>query len=361
MARDSTTIGLDIATSCVRAAELSRKGGTLRLRRFGQVPLPIGAVHDGEVHDPQTVGQAISRLWKAGRFTSKRVSIGVANQRVVVRHIEIPWTRPADRKTSLPLMVADQIPMPVDEAIMDFVPLGWETTAEGSRMSKGLLVAADENMVMQVVKAAQTAGLWVRDVDLSPFAVVRALCHADPLGLRSDAEAIVDIGASTTVIAIHANGIPHFVRILTIGGQDVTDRLRSELGVNLATAEQLKRDTSLVAGSPAGSSTAGKGSFDPARVIGDVVGTLVEEIRGSLDYYLATSSGARLSRVVLTGGGSLAPGFAERLRDAIHTPVERGVAVAALGVGETGLSQDHLNYADAMSAVCVGLAIGSRT
>lgn len=325
----------------------------MRLKRFGQVPLPMGVVQDGEVRDPTIVGNAISELWKAGRFTAKSVSIGVANQRVVVRPLEIPWVRPNERKGSLPLMVADQVPMPVDQAVMDFVPMALEVNEDGARLSRGLLVAADENMIMQSIEAVTVARLRVHDVDLSPFAEVRALCHADPLGLRNDAEAIVDIGASTTVIGIHVNGIPQFVRILVLGGQDVTDRLMADLGVNLATAEQLKRDTRVEL-----EPRAKAGTWDPAFVIGEVIGTLIEEIRGSLDYYLATASSARLSRVVLTGGGSLVPGLQERMRAAVRAPVDRGVALAALGVGETGLTQDHLNFADPMSAVCVGLAIG---
>ena len=348
----STRIGLDISTSSVRAVQLSVHGDQFQLDRFGQMPLPIGAVQDGEVVDPQAVGTAIKHLWKQGKFKSRKVSIGIASQRVVVRLIEIPYIAADERRKSLPMMVTDQVPMAVDETVLDFVPLQQGINAEGNATSRGLLVAASETAVMKSIEAAEAGGLTVTDVDLTPFALVRALVRADHTGMRQEAEAVVDIGASTTSLVIHVNGIPQFVRILLMGGQDVTDRLITDLGVNLPTAESIKRETSLddetLLAVPADA---------PEAVISDVVQQLVDEIRGSLDYYLATGTLERLDRIVLTGGGSLIPGLQERLEMATALPVRRGTPLTALGPGDSGLSTEHLAFADPLASAAVGLAI----
>ena len=348
----STRIGLDISTSCVRAVQLSIKNGEFRLDRFGQMPLPLGAVQNGEVHDPEAVGTAIKHLWKQAKFKQKVVSIGVASQRVVVRQVDIPYVDPDQRLKSLPLMVADQVPMAIDETVLDFVPLQTITGPEGGLVSRGLLVAAAEDAVMNSIAAAEAGGLTVTDVDLTPFALVRALVRADPLGMQTETEAIVDIGATTTNLVVHTNGIPQFVRILMMGGQDITDRLIQDLGVNLPTAESLKRETSLA---EEDAMTAGLES--PTGVMGDVVMSLVEEVRGSLDYFVASSPVDRLDRIVLTGGGSLVPGLEERLEFATGLPVRRGVALSALGPGHSGLTTEHLAFADPLAAAAVGLAI----
>lgn len=347
-----TSIGLDIATSCVRAAELSVKDGEFQLQHFGQVPLPLGAVTDGEVRDVATVGEAIKQLWSSAKFSSKEVSIGVANQRVVVRQMDIPFLPAKERNETLPLMVADQVPMPVEEAVLDFVHLGTMDGPEGNTLSRGLLVAAAEETVLAAISAAEYAGLKVRDVDLTPFALVRALGSGSTMSLSDDVEAIVDIGAATTVLTIHDHGVPQFVRILLLGGQDVTDRLIADMEVNLPTAESIKRETGLSSGVSYGNVGA-----DPQAIMTQVTGTLIDEIRGSLDYYLATSDGPRLSRVLLTGGGSLIAGLQETLAEAIGAPVERGLALAALGSGKSGLSPEHVAFSDPMSAACVGLAV----
>ena len=72
------------------------------------------------------------------------MSIGVASQRVVVRQVDIPYMSPQDRAKALPLMVADQIPMPVDDAVLDFVPLEQVPGVDGATVARGLLVAAAE-------------------------------------------------------------------------------------------------------------------------------------------------------------------------------------------------------------------------
>ena len=118
-----SAIGLDIGTSGVRAAELSFGKGQVTLEKFGQVALPEGAVRDGEVVDPDAVAAAIKQLWAHTKFTSKKVVIGVANQKVVVRQVDLPWMPADELKKSLAFQVQDFVPMPVDQAVLDFHPL----------------------------------------------------------------------------------------------------------------------------------------------------------------------------------------------------------------------------------------------
>ena len=93
-------VGLDIASSCVRAAELSFSKDHFVLERFSQMPLPVGAVQAGEVRDVATVAGAIKMLWQRGKFKHKTVSIGVASQQVVVRQMEIPYVPKKERRQS---------------------------------------------------------------------------------------------------------------------------------------------------------------------------------------------------------------------------------------------------------------------
>ena len=118
-----SAIGLDIGTSGVRAAELSFGKGQVTLEKFGQVALPEGAVRDGEVVDPDAVAAAIKQLWAHTKFSSKKVVIGVANQKVIVRQVDLPWMPADEMKKSLAFQVQDFVPMPVEQAVLDFHPL----------------------------------------------------------------------------------------------------------------------------------------------------------------------------------------------------------------------------------------------
>ena len=147
-----SAIGLDIGTSVVRAVELSFGRGGITLERFGQVVLPDGAIRDGEVVVPEAVTYSLRQLWSATGFSHKRVVIGVANQRVIVRQLDLPWMEPDELRASLAFQIQDYLPMDVQDSVLDFYPLGEPVTAGGPRMLRGLLVAASRDTVLANVR-----------------------------------------------------------------------------------------------------------------------------------------------------------------------------------------------------------------
>ena len=122
------------------------------------------------------------------------------------------------------------------------------------------------------------------------------------------------------------------------------------LGIPTAEAERLKRDRF---------SLADPASADARRIIDAALAEFVDEVRGSVDYFVAMSGGRPLSRVVLSGGGSLADGLAQRLATAVRTPVEYGRPFSHVSVGKTGLTPEQLQFVEPLSAVPVGLAMGA--
>jgi type IV pilus assembly protein PilM len=247
-----TAIGLDIGTSGVRAAELSLGKDELTLAKFGQVALPEGAVRDGEVMDVDVVAAKIRQLWSHTRFSSKKVVIGVANSKVIVRQVDLQWLPPKELKAALGYQVQDFIPIPVEQAVLDFLTLEEYTNESGTRMLRGLLVAAARDMVMNSVTAVQRAGLQPTMVDLTSFAVLRSLATPTPAVGPEHVEAVVDVGARVTNIVVHAGGVPRFVRILLMGGEDVTEAVAERMGVAQPQAEALKQDLGLGGGGGGG-------------------------------------------------------------------------------------------------------------
>jgi type IV pilus assembly protein PilM len=324
--------------------------GAATLERFGQVALPPGAVRDGEVVDADVVSAAVRQLWAQARFRTKRVVVGVANQKVVVRQVDLPWMPVKELRQSLAFSVQDVIPMPVDQAILDFHPLEERTDDNGARVLRVLLVAAARDMVGSTLDAVQRAGLEPSMVDLTSFAVLRSQVSGGQLAL--EAEALVDIGASVTNIVVHQGGVPRFVRILLMGGADITDAVAERLGVPSSEAEAVKQSKGL-------SVVAAQVDPHPAnRAIESTGGALVEEVRGSLDYYLAQPGAVRIGRVVLSGGGSRLGGLTERLAAATRLPVELAHPLAVLKLGRTGLTDEQLAIVEPVVTVPVGLALG---
>jgi type IV pilus assembly protein PilM len=242
--------------------------------------------------------------------------------------------------------------MPVEHAVLDFFTLEEFTNDNGGRMRRGMLVAASRDMVMNAVHAVQKAGLTATSVDLSSFAVLRSLASPDNLGMGTEVEALVDMGARVTNIVVHEGGAPRFIRILLMGGQDLTDAVSERMGVASAQAEAMKQEIGLRTDVP-------EGGMIASRVIEAAAVTFVDEVRGSLDYYEASTGSTRISRVVLTGGGSRLAGLADRLQSATRAQVVVGNPIEHLALGRTGLSAEQIKFVQPLAVVPVGLALGA--
>ena len=164
------------------------------------------------------VSDAIAQLWKRGRLGPKRAVVGVASQRVIVRQVDLPYLEPKELRQSLSFQVADHIPMPVEEAELDYQVLEEYSAEGGERMIRVLIVAAATDIVEGLVSAARGAGIDPAGVDVAPFAVARAV---SPVARGEEgmagAEAVIDVGAGVTNIVVHYNGEPRFVRFSSSG------------------------------------------------------------------------------------------------------------------------------------------------
>jgi type IV pilus assembly protein PilM len=349
----TSVIGLDIGTSAVRAVQLSvsRRGGAT-LERVGQVALPPGAVRDGEVVEPETVAAAVQTLWRTFHFSGRKVALGLANQQVVVRQVDVPYMPEAELRRSLTLQAQDYVPIPIEQAVLDVHVLENIEQPDGSRISRVLLVAAQRGMVDAFLTVVRRARLEPVGLDLHAFALLRALGDQDVLD-DGEGELLLDVGASVTNVVVHTGGVPRFVRILAVGGGAITDSLTGSLDMTPEEAEETKASI----GIPTDHLLALED--ERARIIGERASRFVEDIRNSVDYYRAQGAGVPITRAILTGGASQLPNLRERLTEALGVPVEYGRPLDKLKLGRLRLPREELDRAQPFLAVALGLALGA--
>jgi type IV pilus assembly protein PilM len=171
--RGADVVGLDIQPGYVAAVQAHVNGGIVVERAAG-APLPPDAVREGEVLDERALGEALQELFRDAGL-GKRVRIGLANQRTVLRTLELPpVTDRKDLATAVRFQAQDQVPMPLASAVLDFHSLGVFETPDGPRQ-RVIVVAAQREMVERLLRAVRHAGLRPEGVDLSAFALIRSL------------------------------------------------------------------------------------------------------------------------------------------------------------------------------------------
>ena len=236
-------IGLDIGTDFVRAAQVRSAGGGFALSAYGRAPMPFGAVVEGEIVDPQAAGSAISELWKQSGFRTKDVAIGVSNQKVVVRLIDLPFMEKSELEGAIQYQAQDYIPIPVEEAILSHDVIGDYMTPADEHMMEVLLVAAARDVVNSAVQTVESAGLKLARIDVTAFAIVRALLGVDSPVVPDSAEGatgIIHISSGLTNIAVVERGVPRFTRVSALAGKQFTQAIANVLNLTYDEAEQLK-------------------------------------------------------------------------------------------------------------------------
>lgn len=345
----STIVGIDIGSRSLRAVEVQ---GAAKARpvitRFREIALPDDSVRRGEVLEVSTVADALKKLWSTGGFKSRNVVLGMGGQRVFARDLIVPRAPITQIRESLQFQVQDLLPVPVEDAILDFYPISEGSSSEGPIVN-GLLIAAIKDAVNQNVNAALQARLNPVHVDLIPFALTRALA---PISSSTSLTVLIGVGADTTNVIIAQGGVPLFVRILPAGGDDITRSMSTTLQIDLAAAEALKRQLGL------GSADVPLEHRPAVEIVYAVVGELFNSIRNTLNYFLSTKRNMHLERVIVTGGGTQLAGFNAALSEMIGLPVAQAEPLGGVQLSKEVASSTTPQQQDAMSTA-FGLALGT--
>jgi type IV pilus assembly protein PilM len=398
MGRRSGTdlVGLDIQPGFVAAVQ-ARVNGSILAERAAVHPLAADTVRDGEVTDQDALSDALRELF-AGSGLSKRVRLGIANQRTVLRTLELPpLTDPKELAAAVGFQAQDQVPMPLNNAVLDFHPLGIIDTPTGPRQ-RVVLVAAQRDMVERLLAAVRGAGLTPEGVDLSAFALIRSLYRPDP---EQDGRVLYLNVDGLTNLAIAEGTVCRFTRVVGGGLEEMAGELAVRRGVPLADAHALlasvdltapvldvppAADTSedLVPDAPDAEDVESADSpvsdeeheareramsyeelaavehtpapqrpesdGDVREVLENGIRDISGEVRNSLDFHRSQDGGGEVSHVVVSGAAQDITGFAAALELALGVEV-RGEAI--------GLADERL--ADSVSANRLAVAAGLAT
>ena len=171
-------VGLDIQPGFVAAVQ-GRASGSITIDKAAVMSLPPDTLRHGEVNDEGELAEALKELFGQSGLT-KRVRVGIANQRTVLRTLELPPVTDAkELAAAVNFQAQEQVPMPLNNAVLDFHPLGVIDTPAGPRQ-RVVLVAAQRDMIERLLGAIERAGLIPVGIDLSAFALIRSLYAPEP-------------------------------------------------------------------------------------------------------------------------------------------------------------------------------------
>lgn len=322
-------VGLDITPNSLIAVTLKKKGKAYGIAMRAETQLASGIVTDGEVYDADALGSAIRAFWDEQGIASRRVAIGVANQRCITRVVELPRIKSKKQlKEAISFEVADNLPIPIEEAVWDFHTVDRWKDDTGAERERHVVVMTYRETVERFRDALAVAGLKLVRIDLSAFALMRAGLAGVKLAMSaeeaveddSEAVAIIDIGPTNTNIVVSRGDVCEMNRVIAFGREHFTQTLIEQNGWSYADAARVSEEAGVI---PFGGvEQPGDPYTDTRRIMKFVADRFAQELRNSLDHYSHSSEGnQRVARIVLSGDGALLRGLDLHVSQEIGLPV----------------------------------------
>ncbi len=349
-----SVVGIDFGSSAIKLVQLNKKNGRVVLETYGEIALgPYAGIEIGRATNLPIEKriEALKDLMREANVTTKNAGLSIPLSSTLLSLIEVPTIDEKRMAEMVPIEARRYIPVHISEVTLDWwvipksentfsSPEKGEQAKENKNKSEVLLVAILNEAIKR--NSDIVRGLSLENVfyEIEIFSAVRAVLDH---GIKP--VMVLDMGAASTKLYLVEHGIVKDSHIINRGSQDVTLALASALNISVVQAEEIKRTVGL--------STAPEHRQVP-EAISIVLGHIFSEANRILtDFEKKTST--PLSKVVLTGGGTILKGFADAAQ--VHFKTDTAPADPFSKVVSPAFLGDILKMIGPEFAVAVGIAL----
>jgi len=352
--RAKRVVGLKLGGSQIAAARVVNNGSP-ELVQVARESIEQGLIVGGELREPELLADELRSFFRKHGLPRQGVRLGIANNRIGVRIFEIAGiSDPRQLENAVRFRAQEVLPIPIEEAVLDYHVLGERLDEEGNSVMRILLVVAYRELIDRYVAACKKAGLRLSGIDLEAFALLRALGEprSEDDGAADAAVVVVAIGHDRSTLAVSDGRVCEFTRVLEWGGGTLNVAIARELDVAPSEAEAVKRELSL-----AGDSVPEGLTPEKAAAVREAVHrqlqTFARELVSSLQFYQNQPGSLGIGEIVITGGTAHLAGLAEELQKLIGVRVSVGDPLSRVKLGRKVRDTEQLGSL----AVAIGLGI----
>ena len=346
-------LGLKVGASQLAAARVANNGSA-ELLQVAREPLEPGIVVGGELRDPDALAAALKEFFAKHNLPKKGVRLGIANNRIGVRTFDVAGIDDQKQLTNAVRFRAQEaLPIPIDEAVLDFQVLGESVDNEGQPTKRILLVVAYRELIDRYMDACKKAGIQLVGIDLEAFALLRAL-QAPQEGTDGDPGAAlvaVAIGHDRSTFAVSDGRICEFTRVLEWGGSALNVAIARALDAAPSEVDGVKRALALTDEMVPDGLNADQAK-KAREAMRRAIQTFARELVSSLQYYQNQPGSLGIGEIVLTGGTAHLHGLAGELERLIGVRVRVGDPLARMKVSK------KLGETEQVGSLAVAIGLG---
>jgi len=285
-------IGLDIGSSSVKVVQARSARGSVAVEAFGIEPLPAQTIVDGTIMNQSAVVDAIRALFSRLKLRDKGVALAIAGHSVIIKKISVPPMTNDELAEQIPWEAEHHIPFAKDDVEIDYQVINKQNASGQMEL---LLVAAKKEVVHDYAAVAREAALVPQVIDVAAFTVQNAF-EVNYQTAPGETVVLVNVGAAISNINIVKDKISMFTRDVTIGGNAFTEEVQKQLNVSHDEAEAYKVGGTL--------DEHGVVPQEVERIMESVAEVMAGEFQRSLDFFLATSAEANVTKIYMAGGSA---------------------------------------------------------
>jgi type IV pilus assembly protein PilM len=336
-------IGLDIGSHSVKIMRVKSGEAKPKLLGMGMVPLPRDSFVEGRVAKPEVVADAVRQLVEHLKIKNKAVAVSVSGYDVMIKKIELPTMSEDELEARMHAELGQYIPYNIDEVDIDYQIL--DVSKDRPNFMEVLLVAAKKESISDFNNILRLSGLDPFIVDVDFFALSNSF--EATYGFAEDRVALLDIGANKSVMNIAHKGTPIFTRSISIGGNQITEKIKDFFNISFEEAEAAKL----------GGSADKYPARDLEEIFVSIIGGWVNECKRAVDFYYHNYPDKNVQRLFLSGGSCRIPGLDKVLQEHLELPVEIFNPMPRLDYDVKQFDPAYLDYIGPQMAISLGLAL----
>ena len=360
---DEIVTGLDIGSSMIRIVvgqNIPDESGKPNLHIMGAVEVPSEGIYKGGVSSMEDAVSSVSKaLERAERMTGvaiNRAWVSIAGHNIFVQESQgvIGVSRPdgeiKEEDVERAIDAARTVATPLNYEILHVIPKSFTVDGQhgikdpvgmsGIRLEvDAMIIQTLASQIKNLTKSIYRTGLEIDDLVFTPLATSEAVLTQKKKELGV---VVIDIGASTTTMAVYEEGDILHTAVLPVGGEHITN----DLAIGLRTSLDIAQKAKLELGSAVPDSIGRNDKFTmvqfgssedeeiKTRFIAEIIEARIEEIFESVDDELRKidRSGMLPVGAILTGGTMNMPGICDVAKRVLRLPASIGVSTSMKSV-----------------------------
>ncbi len=297
-------LALDVAHQSIKVVAAMRGGGKTTYKRAGIV----STMRQGSPASLADILYLMKETLAPWNFHPSSVRVALSGNAITVRFISVAKITKEQLLAEIKQDSGKYIPVPLADTYIDcdvFPPPPGEKVGE---KHVAVIAAVKRDTVADLSKLLRGMNVSAMLLDVSALAVFNAFeAYGEIIKTKGFKNyALIDIGSHTSHCAILREGVPVFLRELTVGGSKLTEALAQGMSLDMEKAETSKK------------------SSDSALLMDHmkpVLQLLTDEISNSCHFF-ETETTTGVEGIFLTGGAALTTGLAQYVQEHLETPVE---------------------------------------